>query len=241
MDIIRHDFVAAPAHTFGVLLPLVDALASYPQFVDLWQANVDSVTRTASGRVSAWTGRRGRVLAQPNETWQPRLVGGQIDFSNGSGAAQGLLSLTASIGTDPSDLTIGMLVNVANLATDNQFIFGDHVAPTLRLRYRTNGGSPVIFLDGTNVIGSAGMRVAADQTRIPIVLRIAGTAATLTGGTAAGSATINVPHVLDVLNIGGGSSNAPTLAGSVSKLAIWRAALTDAQRVKALEWLNAAT
>ena len=238
MDQIRYDFAMAPEHTFGIFVPpppYADTIAAMAGFYDLWEAGT-GVTLDGSGNVSAWTGRAGHVLGQGKEAFRPRVAGGRIDFTRGTGAAQAVLAITGGIGTGATDLTLAFALEIDNLTTDSQFVFGDAGVPTFRLRYRPNSGSPILLLDGTNISASTGMPIPAGQNRIPVVVRIAGTTVTL-AGTGSGGATLSAPHQMDQFNIGGGGITTPTLIGGISKVAILQSAVTDAERAGILTWL----
>lgn len=243
MDIMRYDFVAPAGKHFGIVQTMEDALSDIPSVVDFWTAAADKVT-IESGAISAWTGDKGRVLAQDNAALRPTLSGSEILLGDGAGGSKGSLNLAGTALGAITNLTIAGRFRLPNaaLTNDNQHIFGQSApGQVFRSAYRYANSNNYLRTDMTTPsVVQVDRDIPTGQLVIPYIL-------TITGGTAikmivndeVTTGTLPAAPNLSTFTLGASNVGGQGWRGWVGKFGIWKHAATDAQIALLKRWLLA--
>ena len=175
---IKFDFTAQPGTHFGVVQTLDETLNAIPGIIDMWDATADSVT-IESGRVSAWTGRRGRQFTQATPDRRPIYAAdGLRMYDPATNLPAGAMILAgAQLGASPQ-MIIATRVRIAPVAanTDLQYLWAGS-APILRIMYRETNSSNYLRANILASTGAASFDIDLPETQsdIGVVLVCNGT------------------------------------------------------------------
>ncbi|AWD21628.1 hypothetical protein [Fuscovulum blasticum] len=237
---LTFDFVAPADRTFGVVVPIDTLVDAIPDALDVWAPTTASVT-LASGKVSAWTGRKnGRVLAQGNTARQPVLDNGRIRMGNGSGTPAGCLELSGTqIGASTAiTIAVNVVFDAPALTVDNHYVFGS-ASPISRLAYRYTSGNK--YLRYQNLTQNFDAALAADFAgAVGAVLVISGTTATLHLTTGV-STTVTLAGAWTMASLALGAAQAAQpgdLPGSIGNVGIWSRAVSPSELATLLAWVG---
>lgn len=238
---IKFDFTAQPGTHFGVVQTLDETLNAIPGIIDMWDATADSVT-IESGRVSAWTGRRGRQFTQATPDRRPIYAAdGLRMYDPATNLPAGAMILAgAQLGASPQ-MIIATRVRIAPVAanTDLQYLWAGS-APILRIMYRETNSSNYLRANILASTGAASFDIDLPETQsdIGVVLVCNGTdyAMHVAGGASAsfvGSGPANFTNLfLGTPNAGDG-----TLVGHQRRFGLWRHVPSAAELAAIMKWV----